>query len=121
MDTITLKSLYFKARHGYHDFEREKGNEFEVDLVFTLPLEQPGESDELSETIDYSQAYSAVHDIMNGPSVRLLETLADKIGRSLLTAFPQARTLTVNVRKLNPPLSGPCSYSEISRTWQTSS
>ncbi|MEX0686310.1 MAG: dihydroneopterin aldolase [Balneolales bacterium] len=121
MDTITLKNLYFLAKHGYHDFERVKGNEFEVDVIFSLSLIQPGESDDLSQTIDYSEVYDIVQGIMIGESVKLIEALVDKIGNRLIKAYPTAIRIKVNVRKLNPPLSGPCAYSEISRTWQKSS
>ncbi|MEX0929190.1 MAG: dihydroneopterin aldolase [Balneolales bacterium] len=121
MDTITLKNLYFFAKHGYHEAERLEGNKFEVDVVFALSLKQPGETDELSQTIDYSLAYQAVQQIMQGPPVKLLETLAEKMGKELTSRFPQAATVKISVRKLNPPLSGPCAYSEVTRTWQKSS
>ncbi|MEX1120847.1 MAG: dihydroneopterin aldolase, partial [Balneolales bacterium] len=71
-------------------------------------------------TIDYSKVYETVDHIMHGPSVKLLETLASKIGDSLFADFPQASSLKISIRKLNPPLRGPCEYSEITRSWQKS-
>lgn len=118
MDTITLKSLYFHAKHGYHEIERIEGNKFEVDIIFELHLKAPGETDDLSQTIDYSIVYNTVERIMHGPSVKLLETLAGKIGDKLFYDFPQASSLKVSIRKLNPPLGGLCAYSEITRSWQ---
>ncbi|MEX0771718.1 MAG: dihydroneopterin aldolase [Balneolales bacterium] len=120
MDTITLKSLFFLAKHGYHEIERVEGNKFEVDIIFGLHLKGPGESDDLSQTIDYSQVYDTVDSIMHGPSVKLLETLASKIGDKLYSDFPQLISLKVSIRKLNPPMSGPCAYSEITRSWKKS-
>lgn len=117
---LTLKGLKYRAGHGYYEAEREKGNHFEVDLVFHLDLRQAGEHDDLRQTVNYEEAESITGDVMNGQPVMLIETLAVRIGTSLIKSFPEVEKLEVRVRKLNPPLDTPTEYSEVSMTWKKS-
>ncbi len=118
METLTLKGLCFRAYHGYHEWERQEGNDFEVDLIFTAALRQAGETDQLSRTVDYQQAAEIVETVMNGPPVKLIETLAKRIGDRLFEHFSDVRGLEVIVRKLQPPLDVETAHSEIRMTWQ---
>ena len=118
METLTLKGLRFHAYHGYYDKEREEGNDFEVDLIFSATLRKAGDSDNLSDTIDYQEAVKIVESVMNGPSQKLIETLTKQIGDQLFEAFPKAKKLEVAVRKLHPPLQIETDYSEIRMSWQ---
>lgn len=118
METLTLKGLRFRAYHGYYKEERDEGNDFEVDLVFSADLQQAGERDELGDTIDYQKAKQIVASVMEGPPVKLIETLAKRIGDKLFEEFQQAKQLKVAVRKLHPPLDVETDYSEIKMQWQ---
>lgn len=118
MDTLTLKGLRFEARHGWHEKERREGNLFEIDLVFRGPFREAGETDELDRAIDYQEAERLVRGIMEGESVKLLETLALRIGEALFDRFDDALELDVAVRKLNPPLPVATEYSEIRMEWK---
>ncbi len=120
MGTITLKSLTYHARHGYYEQEREEGNRFEIDLHFSLPLAEAGSSDELWQTVDYQEAEEIVREVMEGESVKLLETLARRIGDRLLDTFGQVREIEVFVRKLQPPLETECEYAQVRMTWKQS-
>jgi len=117
MDTLTLKSLQFHSKHGYYEIERKEGNDFEVDLIFSARLQPAGQTDELNDTIDYQQVVDVVTSVMDGPSVKLIETLAKNIGTALFEAFSEIQTLEVAVRKLQPPLDIKTAYSEIRMTW----
>lgn len=120
MATLTLKSLYFEACHGFYEEERRRGNRFEVDLTFTADLRQAGDSDRLEDTIDYQKAAAIVQKVMEGPSQKLIETLAKRIGDLLFESFPEAKQLQVAVRKLAPPLDVETAYSETRMSWQRS-
>lgn len=118
MEILTLKGLHFQAPHGYYKEERKNGNDFEVDLIFSAHLRKAGTTDELANTIDYQQAEEIVRSVMDGPSVKLIETLGKKIGDKLFASFDQVHQLKVKVRKLNPPLQTKTDHSEICMTWQ---
>ena len=118
MSRLTLKSLRFHALHGYYEEERIEGNDFEVDLVFYADLSEAGRSDDLGLTIDYQKAESVVYEIMEGPSVKLIETLTLRIGEQLFETFPVLQKLEVSVRKLHPPIETDAEYSEVQMTWK---
>ncbi|MDX1618239.1 MAG: dihydroneopterin aldolase [Balneolaceae bacterium] len=118
MDSIALNGLRYHARHGYYEEEREKGNEFEVDLVFSLNLKPAGKKDYLSKTVNYEEAETIVRNAMEGPSVKLIETLAHRIGEELFDTFTNAQKLEVRLRKINPPLKTSANHSEVRMTWQ---
>ncbi len=117
MDVLTLKGLQYDAPHGYYEKERIEGNKFEVDLILYANLEEAGQTDDLSQTIDYEKAEQIVSRVMEGSSVKLIETLTAKIGGRLFKEFNVAKKLTVRVRKLHPPISTPAEYSEVERRW----
>lgn len=118
MDTLTLKGLSFHAKHGYYNEERRHGNDFEVDLIFHASLRKAAENDDLKQTIDYQKAEAMVRDIMLGDSVKLIETLCQRIGEKLFEEFEEVEMLEVFVRKLNPPLETNTQHSEVSMSWQ---
>jgi len=118
MDVLTLAGLQYHAHHGYHAEERKEGNSFEVDLTFYADLEAAGASDELTHTIDYQQAEETVRGVMEGPSQKLIETLATKMGDRLFNQFKIAQKLTVCVRKITPPLETKAAHAQIVRTWK---
>jgi dihydroneopterin aldolase len=120
MGTITLKSLTYHGLHGYYKEERREGNRFEVDLHFKLPLNQAGATDELWKTVDYQEAEEIVRKIMEGESVKLIETLATRIGDTIFETFAQVRELEVVVRKLHPPIETECEYAQVRLTWKRS-
>ncbi len=118
MGRLEIKDLQFRSRHGYHDFERETGNLFSVDVCFETDLAKAGASDRLEDALDYSRACSIISDIMNGPSVHLIEHLLHLIGHRLFDEFPGAYRIEVILRKHQPPLPERCSWVEVSETWK---
>lgn len=118
METLTLKGLSFRAPHGYYEEERQKGNDFEVDLIFSADLRKAGHTDDLSDTIDYQEVEHIVRAIMEDEPVNLIETLTRRIGDRLFENFTKVQKLEVSVRKLYPPLNTETKYSEVRMTWQ---
>ncbi len=117
MDCITVKNLRFRSLHGFFPEEREQGNDFEVDVVIHVPLSGAAKGDELGRTVDYSRMAALVGEVMDGRSVKLIETLLYGIGESLQRAWPNAGKIEVAVRKMNPPMSPSCEYTEVRSQW----
>ena len=120
-DLLTLKALRYHAFHGVHAIEREQGNSFEVDVLFHAELRQAGAHDQLDLTVDYEKAEQIVSGVMFGPSVHLIEKLWVDIGEQLMNTFFLVDAVQVVIRKLNPLITVPTAYSEISMQWQRSS
>lgn len=110
---IALRGMLFHSFHGVHQFERERGNDFRIDLVFEADLSRAAMSDNLSDTLDYEEVYRVVSDVMQTP-VNLLEHLAYKISEALLQRFAVVDTVEVVAAKLSPPLDGQCEESSVS-------
>ena len=62
-------------------------------------LRRAGATDDLADTVNYSTLYGAVRDVMKGPPVNLLETLAERVAQRVLRDFP---VLAVCVRVGKP-------------------
>lgn len=118
MDILTIKSLRITGRHGIHDEERKRDTLFEVDLIFHGNFKAAGESDDLSDTINYEEAEALAEQIVKGQSRNLIESLCVEIGDSLFQQFSNVKRLEVAVRKLSPALTNPVEYSEIRMSWQ---
>lgn len=117
MDRITLKNLRFRAFHGVFENEKKRGNDFEVDVVLSCDLSASADSDNLEHTVDYAVVAQTVQEVMQSASVDLLETLLYRIGALLQERFAQVQHIEVSVRKMNPPMSPACDYTELSGVW----
>ncbi len=104
MDRIKLKELRFFGRHGVLPEENRLGQQFTVSLTLELDLSEAGRNDSLEGSIDYRELIRVATEVMEGPPVKLLETLAETLARQTLTAFPQVGSVTVEVGKPNPPI-----------------
>jgi len=118
MGTLSVKDIRFRSKHGHFEFEREIGNSFSIDLICRTDLRQAAVTDRLEDTLDYAPAVDAVAEIMNGESVHLIETLLDRIGKSLMARFPEIMSLEVRLRKLKPPIPHTCAYVELADHWE---
>lgn len=104
-DRILVRGLRVMGIHGVLSSERERPQPFEIDLELSFDLAAAAASDQLTDTIDYGQvAERAASVVADGPSHRLLESLADAVAMAALDVDGRARSVTVTLRKLEPPL-----------------
>lgn len=100
--TISLNNVRFRAFHGVHPEEREKGNDFVVNMkVKYFPGNKIIHS--LKDTIDYALLFEIINTTMQKP-VDLLETIAQTIAETVHQQFPQVKEISVSIEKLNPPI-----------------
>jgi dihydroneopterin aldolase len=116
MGVIELKGLSFKAYHGYYDEEREKGNQFLIDVLLEVDFTKAARADDLNHTIDYEGVYAVISHHMVIPS-RLLEHVVNNILEELKEKYPQANRIEVSLSKLNPPIGGPCHAAVVRETY----
>jgi dihydroneopterin aldolase len=117
-DRIVLSNLRFEATHGVHDWEKTTPQRFEVDVELELDLAPAGGSDDLALTADYGAVARLVASVLEGPSVDLIETLAERIAEGLLAQCRAAEAVVVRVRKPDVNLVVPLDHAavEIRRT-----
>ena len=98
MDRLTLRNVRAFGRHGVHDAERRNAQAIDVTLAVELDLEPARRSDDVADTIDYSELHRRIVDVVATTSYALLERLA---GALLDAAFadPRVRRAEVSVAK----------------------
>lgn len=104
-DRIFLEGMLFFGYHGVQPEERSRGQRFLVDVELTVDLRAAGRSDDLARTINYSEVYRRVREIVEGPPQQLIETVAETIATALLTEF-RPDVARVTVRKPDAPIEG---------------
>ncbi|MGH7635358.1 MAG: dihydroneopterin aldolase [Gemmatimonadaceae bacterium] len=116
-DKIVLHGLAFYAYHGVIPEENRLGQRFIVDVEMGVDTRAAGRTDELERTVDYAAVYNDVKQIIEGPTLRLLETLAEQIAAQILDAHP-VHAVRVRVRKPDVPMPAILEYVgvEIERT-----
>lgn len=105
-DRVVLSGMAFAGRHGVLDLEWREAQPFEVDVELVRDLRPAGTTDDLARTVDYGAVFETCRAIVEGPSVRLIETLAERIAGALLAGFPGTDEVVVRVRKPRAPLPG---------------
>jgi 7,8-dihydroneopterin aldolase/epimerase/oxygenase len=76
--------MSFHGRHGVRDAERERPQEFKVDIEVDCDLSRPGISDRIEDTVDYREVRAIAKEVIEGESQKLLETLAARIAERVL-------------------------------------
>lgn len=100
-DRIELREMVFFGRHGTLAAERELGQRFVVDVDLYLDLRAAGESDDLTQTVDYSEVYRQVREIVEGPPYSLTEAVAEHIATAVLGKHDRVEAVRVRVAKPN--------------------
>ncbi|MBR4572193.1 MAG: dihydroneopterin aldolase [Prevotella sp.] len=95
------------ACHGVLKQERTVGNDYVVNVSVDYPFEPALESDDVSDTLNYSLLAEIVKREMALPS-NLLEHVAGRIARAVTSQFPLTESVTVDIRKIAPPFSADC-------------
>ena len=110
MDKIILKGIRFHGHHGVPEAERQIGGHYEIDATLGCStLENPGRTDALADTIDYSEVVTRIIEIGTQQSFQLIEALAEKIAAVILEQFA-VNEVHLIVKKLHPPIEQPIDY-----------
>lgn len=105
-DYIRLNEMVFYGYHGVLPEERSLGQRFVVDIEVHVDLKAAGHSDNLADTINYSDLYTVAEDVITGPPFNLIEALAEQIAGRILKEQRAVRSVLVRVRKPAVPIPG---------------
>mgnify|MGYP001212241934 FL=1 len=105
-DTISLVGIVLYGYHGARLEERTLGQRFVVDVDLYADLQIASESDDLANTVNYSEVYQVVETIIGGEPVNLIETLAERIAETLLSHFSLVHKTRVRVAKPGVAIAG---------------
>jgi dihydroneopterin aldolase len=94
--TVEVRDLRVFGRHGVHEEERERGQDFVFDVE--LEVGERGTSDRLEDAVDYVEVARMVREVSDARRFALLEALASAVADELERRFSPER-LSVRVRK----------------------
>ncbi len=86
-----------------------------MDVEIDCDLESAGKSDDLNDTIDYSEIFRLVIETGTRRKFLLIESLAQNITDSILSRFP-IESVLVRIKKLTPPIPGELEYAGVEIT-----
>ena len=96
MITVEVRDLRIFGRHGVHEEERERGQDFVFDVE--LEVGERATSDRLEDAVDYVEVARAVQEVSDARQYALLEALATAVADELERRFAPER-VRVRVRK----------------------
>jgi dihydroneopterin aldolase len=102
-DSIRISGLEVLGRHGALAHEKERAQPFQIDLELEAALTEAARSDDITKTVDYGAVVEMVIAVVEGSSFSLIEALAEAIALEVLSGSG-AEAVTVEVRKVRPPL-----------------
>ncbi|KNX36158.1 2-amino-4-hydroxy-6-hydroxymethyldihydropteridine diphosphokinase [Luteipulveratus halotolerans] len=105
-DRIALQGISVTACHGVLDSEKVEPQPFRADIVLETDLRRAGESDDLDHTISYAEIAQEAERVLSGPSVDLIETLAERIA-AIALARPTVEAVEVAIHKPQAPAGVP--------------
>ena len=112
MGVIRLHNMTFYGYHGISAAERQTGRRFEVDVELVVDMNRPAKSDRLKDTVNYTEVYRTVEELVEQNSFALLETIAVRLANQILKKF-RSKEVTVRVRKKIPPVPGNLDHIEV--------
>ena len=98
VDRILLEGMTFSGRHGVSAAERLRAQEFKVDVEVDADLSEPGRTDRVDDSVDYRLVRTIAKEVVEGESVSLIETLADRIAARVLR-LPNVDAVSVRIAK----------------------
>lgn len=108
--------MEFYAFHGHYKEEQIVGNRFLVDIQMETNLEKPAESDRLEDAVNYQVAYRLVKEEMKRIKSNLLENIGKRILDAIYREIDGITSVTVTIRKMNPPMGGPIKNVSVTMT-----
>jgi dihydroneopterin aldolase len=100
-DIILLEGIEVPAALGVTEAERQMRRPVRLDLELGFDLRPSGQTDDLSQTIDYGEIYEVVEKVAGGREHKLVEALGERIADALFENFP-VESVQLTVRKSKP-------------------
>lgn len=83
-----------------------------MDVELVVDMDRPARSDKLKDTVNYTEVYRIVEQLVLQNRFALLETIAVRLANQILTRF-KPEEVTIRVRKKIPPVPGNLDHIEV--------
>lgn len=98
MDKIIIKEAKFMCNIGVSKEERAKKQSIFVDAELFFNLKKASYTDDIKNTIDYSEIYESIRNISEKREYRLIEALSEDIAKEILSNYP-TKKIIIRVKK----------------------
>lgn len=97
---IYIKDLVIEAKHGVHVREKQNSQRFSISVELTVDTKQAGESDDLADTINWSELRQTIISTVQDNTFNLMERLAMELANQILSD-PRVERVVVLIDKLD--------------------
>jgi dihydroneopterin aldolase len=102
-DLIEVRGLKLRGRIGVTADERANDQPLVISIAARLDTRAASATDHLSATLDYEEVVREISKIVSTEEFQLLETLADRVARTILD-HPHVEDCWVRIAKPEAPL-----------------
>lgn len=102
VETIMLSGLRLQCLCGALPEEQNRRQPYEFDLEMTAEVAAT-DSDVLADTVNYGEVLDRIEIVTEGEAFQLFERMASRVAQAVLED-ERIRSVTVEVRKLRPPV-----------------
>ncbi len=119
MDQICIKRLEVFAKHGVMPEENVLGQKFLISATLYCDTEKAGESDIISDAVNYAEVAGLIKEEAEGQVFHLLERLAWFLARKILLTYQMVQKVELEIEKPWAPVLLPLETVsvKISRGW----
>lgn len=103
MDTISIRDLRVETHVGVTKEERARTQTVVISIDIEADLVAAGQSDAITDTVDYDRVATQVADLVRTSESALLERLGEKIV-DLVMRYDRVEGVTVEISKERPPI-----------------
>jgi len=115
MDKLKIKEARFMCNIGISENERNTKQEIIADIELFLDFKEVAKTDDVADTINYSDVSKFLKDFISKKECKLIETLAEDIAVAVLKNFP-AEKISVIIKKPNALANAKYASVEITRS-----
>jgi len=110
MDKILIEGIQAWGTHGVLDFEKKYPQPFLVNIELWADFSKSYETDNLQNTIDYTNIYNIITSIIETKNFMLIERLAYVIVEKIFNHDKRIQKIKIRLTKSNAPLGGQFSH-----------
>jgi dihydroneopterin aldolase/2-amino-4-hydroxy-6-hydroxymethyldihydropteridine diphosphokinase len=104
MFKILIKNLNLFGYHGVKEIEKKNGQNFLFNIEISLNKGSFFKSDNLEDTLNYSEVIKVLKEINGSRKFNLLETLSMTIADRIMEISPLVNKISVKIEKTSPPI-----------------
>ena len=119
MDVIIINDLEIFSNHGVLKEENVLGQKFLISAHIYLDTRKAGSTDDINDSVDYSQICHLIKTIMENNTFKLIETAAEKLSHDILMQYSRISRVVLEVKKPWAPILLPLEYVSVTvdRKW----